>query len=118
MPSYPVPVLLLLCSLLQGQAVAADSVEILRINPFVRPDNVTVTANTAVVADSESMELRGVMLAGEHSLANIGGKIVGIGQDINGYRLITVNERTVVLDRDGTRRELGVRTEDGVGRDE
>ncbi len=50
--------------------------------------------------------------------AQLGGKIVGIGQDINGYRVTAVNEQNVILDRDGVRREIGVKTQNGAGNDE
>lgn len=110
--------LLLVMVLLQGVALANDSDGPLHINPFLQPRTVASTSKTAQSDDGVSMQLRGIMLAGEHSLANIGGKIVGVGDEINGYRLIAVNERGVVLDRDGTRKELGVRPEDGTGNDD
>ncbi len=110
--------LLLVMALTPGGTLANDSYVPLRINPFIQPKTVASTGMTAQSDDGVSMQLRGIMLAGDHSLANIGGKIVGVGDEINGYRLITVNERGVVLDRDGTRKELGVRPEDGTGNDD
>ena len=112
-------ILLLVVSLLQAVAQAADGVAgPLRINPFVQPEVVADEAITAVSGEEDFMVLRGIMLAGEQSLANIGGKILGIGQEINGYRVIAVNESNVVLDRDGTRRELGVSKLDGIENNE
>jgi len=118
MPSCKVNILLLAVTLLHGSVHAAGTDVPLRFNPFVRPDDVIGGAGSAAAVGDASMELRGVMLAGERSLANIGGKIVGIGQDINGYRVIAVNENMVVLDRDGMRKEIGVKTQTGAGNDE
>ncbi|HUT41443.1 MAG TPA: hypothetical protein VM011_08890 [Gammaproteobacteria bacterium] len=118
MPRGVACILLLVVSLLHAVAQAADGTGPLRINPFVQPEVVADEAGPAVSSNEDSMLLRGVMLAGEQSLANIGGKIVGIGQEINGYRLIAVNESNVVLDRDGTRRELGVSKLDGIENNE
>ena len=118
MPRGMACILLLVVSLLQAVAQAADEAGPLRINPFVQPEVVADVAGTVVSGEEDSMVLRGIMLAGEQSLANIGGKIVGIGQEINGYRVIAVNESNVVLDRDGTRRELGVSKQDGIENDE
>jgi len=103
--------------LLQGAAHAGGGTGPLHINPFVRPEMAPTVGGKASSVDGVSMELRGVMLAGDHSLANIGGRVVGIGEDINGYRLITVSEYNAVLEREGVRRELVLKTQDGSSGD-
>lgn len=48
-------------------------------------------------------ELRAVVFDGPHSLANLGGQIFGIGESIDGYRLLSVEERSAVFAKDGAR---------------
>jgi hypothetical protein len=59
-----------------------------------------------VEAPQVTLELRGTMAAGEHSLANIGGEILAIGQEISGYRLMAVHQRHVVLEKNEIQRTL------------
>jgi type II secretory pathway component PulC len=110
--------LLLGLALFPAGVYATDAAAPLHINPFVQPQVVADADTVVVSAAADTMVLRGVMLAGEHSLANISGQILGIGQEINGYRLIAVNEDNVVLDREGVRRELGVTKQDGMDNNE
>lgn len=96
---------------------AADDTATLRVNPFLRPDAGNGAAAAAAATDTGAMELRGIMMAGALSLANIGGRIIGVGEQINGYRLVAVNTDGVVLEREGVREVLEVRNEDGAGHD-
>jgi hypothetical protein len=57
------------------------------------------------------MRLRGTMLAGSNSVANIDGTIIGIGQQLYGYTLVSVQQRQVVLDRNGTQTKLSIDNE-------
>ena len=52
------------------------------------------------------MQLRATIVAGSRSQANIGGVIVGLGEGVNGYRLTEVHARRVVLEQNGTRKEI------------
>ena len=52
--------------------------------------------------------LRGTMVAGQRSLANISGVVVSLDEEINGYRLVDVRQREVVLQRHDDRRVLTV----------
>lgn len=112
--AWPVPVWLLLAA---AAAQAADERIPLQVNPFVRPESGAAANAARAGADTGAMELRALMLAGKLSLANIGGHIVGIGEEINGYRLVAVNGDGVVLERDGAQKVLEVRKQDGVGHD-
>jgi hypothetical protein len=109
--------LLPLLLLLQQPAYAAGKGPVLHINPFVPPETIGNGHTVKPATEANSMELRGVVLAGERSLANIGGKVVAIGEEINGYRLIAVNENNVLLDNKGARRELRIRSLDRAGKD-
>ena len=46
-------------------------------------------------------ELRGIIRSEDIAIANIGGKMVGLGEEIDGYRLIKVKERSVVFEKNG-----------------
>jgi hypothetical protein len=111
----------ILTALLAGmllQAICTASVAnpvTLKTNPFMRPTlddsasyNTNTTANTA---SAGSMRLRGIMLANNNSLADIDGKIINIGQQVNGYTLIAVKQRHIVLDRNGIQITLSIDSE-------
>ena len=90
---------------------AGQSVPGLKINPFARPfDNQVSPADSAASGQAAQVPfvLRGTMLAGQHSLANISGVIVSLGEKINGYRLVAIHQREVELLKDDERRILSV----------
>ena len=91
----------------------------LKTNPFARSVEVEeqVPASPAVVEElSVPFVLRGTMVAGQQSLANISGVVVSLGEEINGYKLVDVQQREVVLQRNDDRRVLTVdqETEGGL----
>ncbi len=49
------------------------------------------------------VELRATLVAGVHSIANINGKHLVVGETIDGYRLLTVKEGEVILVKDDKR---------------
>ena len=111
----------LMAGLLATSAVTADMKTVtLRTNPFLQPvilsegQNDGTNTEDSVIAE---MELRATMVAGRQSQANIGGVIIGLGEVVNGYRLDEVHARHVVLDRDGTRKELRIDDSDRTNRD-
>jgi len=83
----------------------------LKTNPFAKSAEVQaqMPASSAV---SEGLSipfvLRGTMVAGQQSLANISGVVVSLGEEINGYKLVDVQQREVVLQRHDDRRVLTV----------
>ncbi len=48
------------------------------------------------------------MVAGERSLANLGGVVLKLGEDTHGYRLLEVREWMAVFSKDGERVVLAV----------
>jgi hypothetical protein len=87
----------------------------LKINPFVRPLETHASRTQPAASEKESavpFVLRGTMVAGKRSLANISGVIVSLGKDINGYTLAVVHQREVVLVKGDERRILSVDGED------
>ena len=53
-------------------------------------------------------ELRAVMTGGARPLVNLGGTILGIGDNVEGFRLVEVRERSAVFARGGNRVELAL----------
>mgnify|MGYP001557425081 FL=1 len=116
MPDTRIPLFLLAGLLTQSACPAADiETVILQINPFVRPVLEAVTHDSdrkmASKTADEGMRLRGTMLAGSNSVANIDGTIIGIGQQVNGYTLVSVEQRHVLLYRNGTQMILSIDSE-------
>jgi hypothetical protein len=85
-------------------AQAADKLNGELHDPFHKPNVI----NPAAVAGQPSSENEAIepiwkpklsmtLRAGKQSSANIGGKIVKIGENIDGYKLIEVKERSVTL---------------------
>ena len=107
------------CMLVIGNATASDIV--LKTNPFLQPVIRTNTVQSAVPVEDEhnvaEMELRATMVAGQRSQANIGGKVLGLGEEVNGYQLIEVHPLHVVLDRDGQSKEIQIADNDRGSRD-
>ncbi len=58
----------------------------------------TIAKNRA--AFEEPLELRAILHAGRESLVNVGGVILGIGEEVDGYRLVKVEEREAVFRKD------------------
>jgi hypothetical protein len=100
---------------------AAGTAGILHRNPFAHPlpeSSQPVPGVTAAPPEAKApLELRGTMLAGVDSLVNIGGLILGIGQEVDGYRIVSIHERQVVIEKHGEQRTLSVDNEDGETRD-
>lgn len=68
------------------------------VNPFSRPAigaNVA-GAELALNADAQP-ELRGVIVAGSGSIANVSGTLLSIGEEVAGYRLESVTESSATF---------------------
>jgi hypothetical protein len=83
----------------------AGDVPMLRHNPFVQPQ---IAAARTEESPEESpqegvFELRATLHAGAQSLANVNGVILRLGEEVEGYRLAEVEERSAVLRRGETR---------------
>jgi hypothetical protein len=92
----------------------------LQHDPFARPvlkappppaqprDNIGV-AKAALPEPVWKPELDAVIVAGPKSAVSINGTIVGIGEQINGHRLVEVHEQTAVFVKDRKRVTLSLR---------
>ena len=94
----------------QGRALQHD--------PFVRPavGQVPGTGSSAatpgrVKAAAEGkpkLNLQAVLVAGSHSIANVDGVMLRVGESINGYRLLEVQHRSAVFEKNGAKFTLGI----------
>ncbi len=81
-----------------------------RFDPFDKPalpGDVTARSSSAPSA-SWSPWLKATLVAGERSLANLGGVVLKLGEDTHGYRLLEVREWMAVFSKDGERVVLAV----------
>jgi hypothetical protein len=90
---------------------AAEDEHTLKTNPFERPLNSQENSAQSIKSEREEalpFVLRGTMVAGKQSLADISGLIVPLGNEVNGYRLVAVHQREVILLKNDERRILSV----------
>jgi hypothetical protein len=85
-------------------SAAGDRAAALRRDPFRRP--VAETAGNAAAPEEWKPELRAILFDRQHPLVNIDGRILGVGESIQGYRLLRVEEREAVLNRNGKQLKL------------
>ena len=109
-----------LLALLLPVAVASGTEITLQTNPFEPPPEagkggMQEDARQDKV-DQPEMDLRGIMAAGGQSLVNIGGEVLAIGQDVNGYTLVAVHKRHVVLQKNDVQRTLYIDKDKGTAR--
>lgn len=98
-------------ALLAAAAPAADEVRRLRHDPFDRSDWPPKTAASTTTPAAEAAwrpQLRAIVAAGGASMVNVGGRLLRIGDETDGYRLVEVRERSAVFVRQGARVELGL----------
>jgi hypothetical protein len=110
-------ILLMVVSTVFACVAASEQVDApLQRNPFAAPkvleQPVTLVAPRRVAEPEPEPEplfrLRAVLAARGGSLANIDGEILGVGEKIEGYRLVAIREHQVVLRRRGKRIVLSV----------
>lgn len=89
----------------------------LRHDPFVRPDLAAAPASGAqaseIAARAWKPQLRAVVVAGKGSMVNVDGTIVLLGGEVDGFRLVGVEERKAVFTKDGARIEVSIGGEKG-----
>lgn len=103
--------------LLSASGHAADGAPILRSNPFDQP--VATDRRAAAPAETvELIDLRGTIIAGTNSRANISGTLLGIGEKIAGHQLISVQQGRVTLVKNGVEKTLTMNADDGNSRND
>jgi len=81
-------------------AARADDAPLAK-NPFVRPPLVELAAPESVAAAPPPLEVRAVLSAGDASLVDVGGRIVRVGDEVDGYRLVAVSEEGARFVKEG-----------------
>lgn len=74
------------------------------INPFAPPAEHLVRDNRSSSLERENNRawlLKGIMLAGDASQADIDGQLIGIGETVRGFTLVAIEPRKVVLHKEG-----------------
>ena len=95
-----IPTLVLL--LIVPAAIAAGP---LQRNPFRVPIELggptAQRAASRLEARPDTFDLRATLVAGRRSSVNLGGSILGLGEEVAGYRLVSVREGEAVFWKDG-----------------
>jgi hypothetical protein len=75
--------------------------------PAASPGGATRRAQKAPVARPK-LNLHALLVAGPDSIANVDGVMVRVGDAVNGYRLVEVEDRSAVFEKDGARFTFGI----------
>ncbi|MBT8101490.1 MAG: hypothetical protein HKN35_13175 [Woeseia sp.] len=98
---------------LHASASAAAEPPQIDKNPFARPAWEAVVDDRSLIpidnTTRASMDLRATMVSGKGSLANVSGKIIGVGDSIGRYKLLRVYEDRAVFDHQGKTLTIFVR---------
>lgn len=100
-----IQILMLSLALYGGLEALADEIPpTLTVNPFSRPawlsDARTASTGQLTTPNADGIDLRATLMAGKASLANVGGKIIGIGEEVDGYKLVSIDESAAVFSYD------------------
>ena len=98
--------------LLVAAATFSGSLSAESVNPFSRPAIAPVAGAGRALNSDMQPELRGVIVAGANSIANISGTVLGIGEEAAGYRLQSVTESSATFLHEN--REMTLRLEDSA----
>lgn len=90
-------------------AVAAD--KNLTYNPFSKPEAlapVQTPSKTVMTTAQQAMNLplNATLVSNQAPLAIVNGELLGIGEEIQGYRLLSVDEGRAVFEKQGQRHTL------------
>ena len=91
--------------LLDGETLASES-QSLAHNPFARPPSeATMDFRRSLQADGTKapLDLRATMVGTTDSLANVGGKVIRPGDEVDGFTLLQVFEDHAIFLRDSNR---------------
>lgn len=98
-------ILLGCCSVSTGRAEEESALYTLHRDPFdfseIRPPARIIEPDVKVEEQTITLELRATLISKRHSLANLNGKIIEEGEEVEGYRLLKIGEDEVVLEKDG-----------------
>jgi len=92
--------------LLQSSTIAAAEQPQLAHNPFARPPSEVAAPVRALMrtdGSKQEIDLRATMVASKDKLANVAGKILRPGDEVQGYTLVRVYEDRAIFRREGNR---------------
>ena len=86
-------------------AAAAEAPPVLSNNPFSRPPSEAIR-DVRPIPESEgrmgsALELQATMIGSVNKLANVGGRILKLGDEVQGYVLVAIHEQFAVFRRNG-----------------
>ncbi len=87
-------------------SVSAREFEKPRFDPFAKPGQLQKAATNQQNPENlfaENAKLTATLRAGDNSMISIQGKIVLLGEEIEGYKLVEVTDRTAVFINDDQR---------------
>lgn len=97
---------LALLATLLGASVHADEPAKLAHNPFSRPPS-TVSDDARDLVQSDGsvtpLDLRATMVSSNRKLANVAGRTLSPGDEVQGYVLLKILEDRAIFSRDGKR---------------
>lgn len=99
---------------LLAATAGANDAPALRNNPFARPPSV---ASAPILSDARSygnaseIDLRATLVGSRDKLANVAGKTLRPGDEVQGYTLVQVFEDRAVFAREGNRLTIYVKPE-------
>lgn len=92
----------------------------LQHDPFARPafsalptsgtDGAPARQAQAVRDGNPKLKLHAVLLAGPDSMANVDGVLVRVGESVQGYRLVSVHDRSAVFEKNNAKFTLEIGT--------
>lgn len=94
-----------LAATLPQVSLAAGEPPPLAHNPFSRPSSAAEALGAGLVENNDgsgpTLALRATMVASGSRLANVAGRILQQGDEIDGYRLVEIHEDYAVFDKSG-----------------
>jgi len=84
----------------------------LAYNPFTRPPSVVTMPDRSLVrpdGSTQALDLRATLVAMSDRLANVAGRILRPGDEVQGYTLLKVYEDRAVFTRNGDRLTIYVK---------
>jgi len=109
------------CLLLLAAHIVVAEPPKLAHNPFSRPSSERTSPQPAAFANSDAprqaLDLRATLVGTRNRLANVGGRIVRPGSEVDGYTLLKVYENHAVFSRQGKQETIYVKP-DPVENDE
>lgn len=89
-----------------GLAIAKDAPRLAN-NPFARPPSTVIRTEIGSIISTETgeetVELNATLVGSKSGLANVAGRIIRPGEEVDGFRLVEVYEDRAVFVRHGRR---------------